>query len=241
MQVCVGGKCAFRGSLSVRVANCPTNCSSPNGECNNLGKCHCDIGFSPETDCQAYGTGGSVDGGPAMDPEGFPTFYLGLYVFFLAILPVVLFLIFLWYLNLNLNEKELVKTKILGGKATLYHGNDPKPITIKRDFGAWVKDKVQLKLPLVRMPESPTGLSPVSGGSTASTTLNCAVTPSSGLPLLNYNGNASPLSNVMMTNKPSRLAPPPPPPAQHCKPNLILKVHPAPPPPLSSAKPLLGI
>lgn len=232
----MGGKCAFRGSLSGRVTNCPTNCSSPNGECNNLGKCHCDVGFGPETNCQAYGPGGSVDGGPSRDPAGFPTFYLGLYVFFLAIVPIGLFLLFLWYLNLNLNEKELVKTKILGGKPTRNDDNYTKPV-IKRDFGAWVKDKVQLKLPIVRIPESPTGLSPASGCSTASSTLPCAVTPSSGQPLLIYNGNQSPLNNVTMMNKPSRLAPPPPLPAQHCKPNLILMVHPAPPPPVISETP----
>lgn len=58
---------------SVVKAGCPQNCNR-NGECNNLGKCHCKAGFAPPF-CDYPGPGGSLDGGPASDPNGEDFFY----------------------------------------------------------------------------------------------------------------------------------------------------------------------
>jgi hypothetical protein len=41
-----------------------------NGQCNNLGKCHCEPLFDPYQNCSQFGSGGSVDGGPSLDPSG---------------------------------------------------------------------------------------------------------------------------------------------------------------------------
>ena len=64
--MCVDQKCV--PVSSVIKAGCPHKCGS-NGECNNLGKCHCKVGFDPPL-CQHFGAGGSEDGGPASDPNG---------------------------------------------------------------------------------------------------------------------------------------------------------------------------
>ena len=62
------------GQCSVKLRNlfpaCPTNCSY-HGQCNNLKKCHCDPLFEPRLNCSVFGSGGSEDGGPNLDPSGF--------------------------------------------------------------------------------------------------------------------------------------------------------------------------
>lgn len=65
-QMCVDQRCV--AVSSVIKAGCPHKCGI-NGECNNLGKCHCKVGFDPPH-CQHFGAGGSEDGGPASDPDG---------------------------------------------------------------------------------------------------------------------------------------------------------------------------
>jgi hypothetical protein len=65
-QMCVDQRCV--AVSSVIKAGCPHKCGM-NGECNNLGKCHCKAGFDPPF-CQHFGVGGSEDGGPASDPNG---------------------------------------------------------------------------------------------------------------------------------------------------------------------------
>ena len=64
--MCVDQRCI--AVSSVIKAGCPHKCGL-NGECNNLGKCHCKVGFDPPH-CQHFGAGGSEDGGPASDPNG---------------------------------------------------------------------------------------------------------------------------------------------------------------------------
>ena len=64
--MCVNQKCV--AVASVLEAGCPHKCNQ-NGECNNLGNCHCKIGFAPPF-CNYAGPGGSQDSGPASDPNG---------------------------------------------------------------------------------------------------------------------------------------------------------------------------
>ena len=64
--MCVNQNCV--SVSSVFKADCPRKCNS-NGECNNLGQCHCKVGFSPPY-CDYPGPGGSEGSGPASDPNG---------------------------------------------------------------------------------------------------------------------------------------------------------------------------
>nr|CDS15924.1 subfamily M12B unassigned peptidase [Echinococcus granulosus] len=57
--LCYNGTCIRRDQLPFRkMCNC-----NYNGVCNNLGHCHCNIGYAPP-DCTESGNGGSVDSGP---------------------------------------------------------------------------------------------------------------------------------------------------------------------------------
>lgn len=68
--MCVNQKCMPVAELRMFPAGkaCPNNCSG-NGVCNSLGHCHCNLGFQPP-DCTDPGVGGSLDSGPAEDPNG---------------------------------------------------------------------------------------------------------------------------------------------------------------------------
>lgn len=69
-KMCVNKKCKAIGALrlSGSVRECPNNCSQ-HGVCDNLGHCHCDIGYAPPL-CDSPGPGGSEHSGPATDPDG---------------------------------------------------------------------------------------------------------------------------------------------------------------------------
>lgn len=72
-KMCMNQTCVNIESLQSNFAMCKDNCNG-NGVCNSLGNCHCDIGFAPPF-CDKPGPGGSVDSGPASDPEGKNKFY----------------------------------------------------------------------------------------------------------------------------------------------------------------------
>ncbi|KAJ3652643.1 hypothetical protein Zmor_018590 [Zophobas morio] len=61
-KMCVNQKCVSVASIQ-EGRKCPHNCYN-NGYCNNLGHCHCDVGFLLPH-CQYLSPGGSVDSGPA--------------------------------------------------------------------------------------------------------------------------------------------------------------------------------
>lgn len=63
-KMCVKQKCTSVESF--KVPQCP-DCHG-NGVCNTNGNCHCHDGWQPPY-CDAPGVGGSIDSGPAMDPE----------------------------------------------------------------------------------------------------------------------------------------------------------------------------
>lgn len=68
-KMCVKQSCVAVDSLRAagEVKECPNNCSG-HGFCDNLGHCHCDLGFAPPL-CDEPGPGGSEFSGPASDPD----------------------------------------------------------------------------------------------------------------------------------------------------------------------------
>ncbi|XP_068217843.1 uncharacterized protein [Palaemon carinicauda] len=96
-KMCVDQRCMPVGSLKVASCNC-----NGHGVCNNNGHCHCDIGFAPP-DCLYPGLGGSEDSGPASNPHATNTFVVGMFIFFLGIVPaIVLVMCLVYYIRGNL-------------------------------------------------------------------------------------------------------------------------------------------
>ena len=57
--MCVNSKC-------VPVTEEPEHCHcNGHGMCNQIGECHCDVGWAPP-DCKKRGLGGSLSNGPAV-------------------------------------------------------------------------------------------------------------------------------------------------------------------------------
>ena len=85
-KMCVNRKCMPVADLRIGPHSCPSDCNG-NGLCNSYGHCHCKVGYAPP-DCLATGPGGSVDSGPASNPEATSpatVFVIAL----LTILPIV--------------------------------------------------------------------------------------------------------------------------------------------------------
>ncbi|XP_066981317.1 uncharacterized protein [Macrobrachium rosenbergii] len=96
-KMCVDQRCMPVASLKVASCNC-----NGHGVCNNNGHCHCDIGFAPP-DCLYPGLGGSEDSGPASNPHATNTFVVGMFIFFLGIVPaIVLVMCLVYYIRGNL-------------------------------------------------------------------------------------------------------------------------------------------
>lgn len=69
-KMCMNQTCM---SLEVMAAKkmfptCVNDCNG-HGICNNKGNCHCNVGFAPPY-CDTPGVGGSLNSGPASDPDG---------------------------------------------------------------------------------------------------------------------------------------------------------------------------
>lgn len=83
--MCVKQKCmAIEGlRLSSGADDCG-NCGG-NGVCNSQGNCHCNDGFAPPL-CKEPGVGGSIDSGPASDPNSknlnLRYAYINIFIFF---------------------------------------------------------------------------------------------------------------------------------------------------------------
>ncbi|KAL1449769.1 hypothetical protein WDU94_002244 [Cyamophila willieti] len=98
-KMCVNRKCtsvtAVREAMPVR--DCPNNCHDQ-GVCNSRGHCHCKPGFAPPY-CEYPGVGGSLDSGPASDPNESRLLITLLFAFLVAVLPLSALILFLKYYN----------------------------------------------------------------------------------------------------------------------------------------------
>lgn len=108
-----------------KVSKCnPLNCNRK-GICNNVGNCHCIIGYGGD-DCNVPGYGGSVNSGPASD-KIFNASYVFMYIFFVAL---IIFAIATYYYKKNKGywlHKKLVYfcfTNILKNKKTIRYLSD---------------------------------------------------------------------------------------------------------------------
>ncbi|XP_059217905.1 disintegrin and metalloproteinase domain-containing protein 9 [Stomoxys calcitrans] len=97
-SMCVNQKCLAIAQLrrTGMGRECPEDCNG-NGICNSKGNCHCNIGFTGHT-CKMPGPGGSVDSGPATNPNSHQAFQRFMYIFFFAVLPfMAAFCFFMYY------------------------------------------------------------------------------------------------------------------------------------------------
>ncbi|XP_050071773.1 uncharacterized protein LOC126559645 [Anopheles maculipalpis] len=79
-------------------AACPENCNDK-GVCNSEGHCHCEPGFAPPF-CNLPGYGGSLDSGPATDPNATASFRRMMYIFFCGVVPACfIFALVVYYLR----------------------------------------------------------------------------------------------------------------------------------------------
>ncbi|KAG5679982.1 hypothetical protein PVAND_009517 [Polypedilum vanderplanki] len=100
-KMCVKQKCLSIQNLRLdgKILECP-NCNG-NGVCNSKGHCHCDEGYDPPF-CDSPGVGGSIDSGPASDPDSGRFFTKIMYIFFIGVIPCCsLFALFIYYLRQN--------------------------------------------------------------------------------------------------------------------------------------------
>lgn len=197
----------------------------------------------------------------------------------LGVVPVIIFLFFCFYYFLK--EEQKIHFKFLLQKLfccrlddrlpKVYDGLRPGPLnqstsvdksaddpdgTTKRDFSKWVKTRVSLTLPSIRIPSISGSMTPMSGCSTA-TTMSALNTPDDAqftpITLLPQPGISD--KKLLLTPPVHRLRPAPPPPPKFDKrvhdasnkaPELgdssnnrshVSNEKPPPPPPPNSAKP----
>ncbi|KAG5877205.1 hypothetical protein JTB14_017707 [Gonioctena quinquepunctata] len=94
-KMCVNQKCMSVSSLRRQGPSCPEDCNG-NGWCNNKGHCHCKDGFAPPN-CDYPGSGGSLDSGPASDPNARQGVVAALFIIFLGIVPLIAIIALLSY------------------------------------------------------------------------------------------------------------------------------------------------
>lgn len=100
-RMCVSQKCLSIDTLRLdgKVMECP-DCNG-NGICNSKGHCHCNDGYGPPF-CDGPGVGGSIDSGPASDPDSGRLFTKLMYIFFIGVIPCCsLFALFIYYWRQN--------------------------------------------------------------------------------------------------------------------------------------------
>ncbi|CAH1104939.1 unnamed protein product [Psylliodes chrysocephalus] len=94
-KMCVNQKCMSVSSLRKQGPHCVDDCNG-NGWCNNKGNCHCRDGFAPPN-CDYPGPGGSLDSGPAADPNARQGVIAAMFIIFLGVVPLLAIVAFLTY------------------------------------------------------------------------------------------------------------------------------------------------
>uniref|UniRef100_A0A1A9WS33 Peptidase M12B domain-containing protein n=1 Tax=Glossina brevipalpis TaxID=37001 RepID=A0A1A9WS33_9MUSC len=122
-KMCVDQKCLSIEYLRTTGMGktCTQNCNG-NGVCNSRGNCHCNVGFTGST-CMMPGHGGSLDSGPATNPNSHEAFQRFMYIFFFAVIPFLAAFCFIMYYCRN-------HTLFMGGKLAenMYVSSDPKNV-----------------------------------------------------------------------------------------------------------------
>ncbi|XP_069773910.1 disintegrin and metalloproteinase domain-containing protein 9-like isoform X2 [Narcine bancroftii] len=100
-KVCMDFKCV---GVSVLEYDCDVEVKcSGHGVCNNNKNCHCEKGWAPPN-CAKAGYGGSVDSGPTYNDKD-TSLRDGLLIFFLLVVPVLLFLVFAFVKRNELKQR----------------------------------------------------------------------------------------------------------------------------------------
>ncbi|XP_018573243.1 disintegrin and metalloproteinase domain-containing protein 12 [Anoplophora glabripennis] len=152
-KMCVNQKCMSVSSLRKMGPACPQDCNG-NGWCNNKGHCHCKDGFAPPY-CDNPGPGGSMDSGPASDPNAHQGLIAAMFIFFLGIVPLVAIVVFLYYYarqNFKFGKKKSSQatskspsksrgpsfpsetTKRTEDNHSLLHEDSPPPTGLQNEF-----------------------------------------------------------------------------------------------------------
>ncbi len=168
-------------------------------------------------------------------------FQIELYIVFLAIIPIVVFLLCILFVFLHDDQKKSLQNFFRNGvnsgfagrlhpvpliQSTSVDKSDDQP---KRDFSNWVKNRVGLTLPRISIPPVANGpsvsiLSPSSGCSTATITLSTLNTPDESMSTptfphrLPQSSAAEDKKELLLTPPIPRVvrpAPPPPPPIKN--------------------------
>ena len=105
-RLCVNQKCMPVGGLMIGPHSCPNHCNG-HGTCNSHGHCHCEPGYSPPH-CISPGPGGSIDSGPASNPDEYSSLHILLFIC-LAILPIIFFCLLVVFLRSRGNWRLLME------------------------------------------------------------------------------------------------------------------------------------
>ncbi|XP_018901177.2 uncharacterized protein Meltrin [Bemisia tabaci] len=98
-KMCVHQRCVpVADVLAATPDICREGCNGQ-GVCNNKGHCHCNDGFAPPF-CDYPGLGGSVDSGPASDPNAWHALRTFIYFVFFLLLPLAsVVMLFMYYVR----------------------------------------------------------------------------------------------------------------------------------------------
>uniref|UniRef100_A0A8C9V5P8 ADAM metallopeptidase domain 9a n=1 Tax=Scleropages formosus TaxID=113540 RepID=A0A8C9V5P8_SCLFO len=109
-MVCLNYQCV---SADVLKYDCDieSKCNG-HGVCNSNKNCHCDSGWAPPT-CEVRGYGGSVDSGPTWN-ENDTTLRDGLLIFFFAVLPSLVLVLYVFFRRNQLRQRFYLKKRSQG-------------------------------------------------------------------------------------------------------------------------------
>lgn len=105
-KACLDQKCVSLDDL--KSPSCINGCSG-NGVCNNMGECHCEVGFGPPS-CDTPGPGGSQSSGPRQMLKG-SNFILVMYLLFFCVYPCLILSLSLAYIYFWGPKPDILRKK----------------------------------------------------------------------------------------------------------------------------------